>query len=450
MGLQNGGLLTASYGFGAVVGGSANVAGAPPAEVSVAADLTLALAGTSWNAAASNSQGAWDFGSGVQTPALKYADYDGPGGTAFDCAQFQFPAACGTLLPGQLGLVITPSGFSNVEQGSQVDLSVTPDGRVPIVSWRWRQLQGPDVTLSGAASSNASFTAPAGETSLVFEVTATDSAGNEYSRRITLFSAPAVDRDQNGLIEIDNLAMLHNMRHDLTGTSYKTSEGSAGSSLGCPDMRCIGYELTGDLDFDADGDGSSWSEDGDGGYLLDTGDSRAPHFVVDRRRHRRLAADRQLVDNRLHRRLRRQRLQPSATSASAAIKATSGSLAAIGSTAVVRNLGLVDNLADLPFPATAAPSSPSAVWWVCSPTVRSSPATPPARSSVGSGPSERHRRLWSGISSPVRSRPATPRDLSPSAADPTSATPAAWSARQIDGFDHGQLRHRPCPKQKAA
>ena len=110
-------------------------------------------------------------------------------------------------------------------------------------------------------------------------MTATDGAGNEYSRRITLFSGAAVDRDQDGLIEIDNLAMLDNMRHDLAGASYKTGEDSTGSNAGCPATGCIGYELTGHLDFDADGDGSSWSEDG-GGYLLDTGDSRAPHFVV--------------------------------------------------------------------------------------------------------------------------------------------------------------------------
>ena len=87
VGVQNGGLLTASYGFGAVAGGPTNLLGTPPAEVSVAADLTLALAGTSWSAAANRSQGAWDFGSASQLPVLKYADYDGAG-AVFDCAQF--------------------------------------------------------------------------------------------------------------------------------------------------------------------------------------------------------------------------------------------------------------------------------------------------------------------------------------------------------------------------
>ena len=39
--------------------------------------------------------------------------------------------------------------------------------------------------------------------------------------------------------------------------------------------------MTGDLDFDNDGDGSTWSVDGAGNYSLDAGDSRAPYFVVD-------------------------------------------------------------------------------------------------------------------------------------------------------------------------
>ena len=45
---------------------------------------------------------------------------------------------------------------------------------------------------------------------------------------------PMADRDGDGLIEIDSLLMLHNMRHNLAGTSYKASADSAGNSSGCP------------------------------------------------------------------------------------------------------------------------------------------------------------------------------------------------------------------------
>ena len=77
-----------------------------------------------------------------------------------------------------------------------------------------------------------------------------------------------VDDDNDGLIEIGNgvienvsgLLMLHNMRHDLDGTHY--NDGTNSSNAGCPSARsCNGYELVTDLDFDADGDGSSFSGD---------------------------------------------------------------------------------------------------------------------------------------------------------------------------------------------
>ena len=95
------------------------------------------------------------------------------------------------------------------------------------------------------------------------------------------------DRDGDGLIEIDSLQMLHNMRYNLAGTSYKTtSTASVGDSSGCPAQGgCYGYELTQDLDFDLDGDGRTWSSlgssDGSGGYTLDPDDNQADYFPVE-------------------------------------------------------------------------------------------------------------------------------------------------------------------------
>ena len=90
------------------------------------------------------------------------------------------------------------------------------------------------------------------------------------------------DVDSNGLIEIYSLTDLYNMRHDLAGTSYRTSTASVGDASGCPAAGgCIGYELTRNLDFDFDGDGSTWSGNGDVGYSLDSGDSQAGYFPVD-------------------------------------------------------------------------------------------------------------------------------------------------------------------------
>ena len=61
-----------------------------------------------WNDADEKTKGAWDFGNNSQTPALKYADYDGASGTDY-CALFpaKIPGTnttliCNTsLLPGQ-------------------------------------------------------------------------------------------------------------------------------------------------------------------------------------------------------------------------------------------------------------------------------------------------------------------------------------------------------------
>ena len=119
----------------------------------------------------------------------------------------------------------------------------------------------------------------------MFELTATTAGGYEYRQphRLAVF-ARAADADRDGLIEIHDLTMLHNMRHDLAGTSYKSNSTSTiGNSLGCPAAGCNGYELVGNLDFDADGDGSSWTGDSAANYALDADDSHAPYFVVDHR-----------------------------------------------------------------------------------------------------------------------------------------------------------------------
>ena len=82
--------------------------------------------------------------------------------------------------------------------------------------------------------------------------------------------AADVDDDNDGLIEISSLLMLHNMRHDLDGTHY--NDGTSSSNAGCPTGGCNGYELVTDLDFDRDGDGSTFS--GNCNVILEDGTSR--------------------------------------------------------------------------------------------------------------------------------------------------------------------------------
>ena len=80
-------------------------------------------------------------------------------------------------------------------------------------------------------------------------------------------------------VDLRSLLMLHNMRYNLTDTSYKTNDSDTGLTSGCPSDTCRGYELLVSLNFDKDGDGSTWTEN-NGTYTLDSGDSQAPYFVV--------------------------------------------------------------------------------------------------------------------------------------------------------------------------
>ena len=93
-----------------------------------------------------------------------------------------------------------------------------------------------------------------------------------------------VDDNGDGLIEIHNLTMLHNIRYNRMGTGYKTGTGDGdGDKTGCgvaKDDVCSGYELTQNLSFDKDNDGT-WSGDGTSGYTLDAKDSASPYFMVD-------------------------------------------------------------------------------------------------------------------------------------------------------------------------
>ena len=58
-----------------------------------------------------------------------------------------------------------------------------------------------------------------------------------------------VDDDNDGLIEINSLDELDNIRHNLAGTSYKTNDTDPGNINGAPGSGLKGYELTRDLDF---------------------------------------------------------------------------------------------------------------------------------------------------------------------------------------------------------
>ena len=114
--------ITHSYGFGDGTmendgnDGTAHPAGLSGSGAAKANTLTDPVgsentdADVVWDQTASKTKGAWDFGTTSQAPALKYADYDGPGASSVDyCALFppKIPGTdtnlvCDTTpLPGQ-------------------------------------------------------------------------------------------------------------------------------------------------------------------------------------------------------------------------------------------------------------------------------------------------------------------------------------------------------------
>jgi glycerophosphoryl diester phosphodiesterase len=83
--------------------------------------------------------------------------------------------------PGNTPPVADAGADQSVAEGAAVELdggaSSDPDGT--IASYRWTQLSGPPVTLSGADTATPGFTAPpvAGDADLVFRLTVTDNGG---------------------------------------------------------------------------------------------------------------------------------------------------------------------------------------------------------------------------------------------------------------------------------
>ena len=91
------------------------------------------------------------------------------------------------------------------------------------------------------------------------------------------------DTDDDGLIEIDSLTKLDAIRYDLDGdgvttateygTAFPNRKAAAPNAMGCPASGCAGYELTANLDFDTDKDGSTYTIDNMGNVAADPDDA---------------------------------------------------------------------------------------------------------------------------------------------------------------------------------
>ena len=110
---------------------------------------------------------------------------------------------------------------------------------------------------------------PVAEGRTTITVTATDDGSNQSRTqqfRVTVLSTTTVDydTDDDGLIEISDLAQLNAVRHDLNGSGRNSDAVHAeafpdgGDVLACGGLLgCVGYELNADLDFDTDSSGEA-------------------------------------------------------------------------------------------------------------------------------------------------------------------------------------------------
>ena len=158
-----------------------------------------------------------------------------------------------TLLVGDSAMTEVGGAFQDPE-GDTITYGVSSsDTTVARVT-----LSGSRVTIIPVAEGRATIT-----------VTATDDGSNRSRTqqfRVTVRPTTTVDydTDDDGLIEISNLAQLDAVRHNLngSGSSYSTPYAEAfpvgGNVLACGGLLgCVGYELNDDLDFDTDTSGEA-------------------------------------------------------------------------------------------------------------------------------------------------------------------------------------------------
>ena len=308
-GVNQGGTITASYSNERVVdgsspNGSAGLVGSSTGTINysyhdsdasgiatgathkTAAELATPIAyGTAgiykdWNVntdGATGNDNPWHFGNATQYPVLRLGNFD----TAAQLA-LQYAALAPTADAGA-----DQDTYESTLVTLDASASADPQGQ-SITAYTWTQgAGGPRVTLDQTAPAMPTFMTPAvgpGVThTLTFTLTVSDGLLTSAADTVTVTFSDSVDYDDDndGLIDIRNLAQLDAVRYDLNGngevddpdtaanvTAYGAAFPYRAAEMGCPtvdpdndpntdnSVTCTGYELRVDLTFDENDDNS--------------------------------------------------------------------------------------------------------------------------------------------------------------------------------------------------
>ena len=224
----------------------------------------------------SGNDNPWHFGNATQYPVLRLGNFD----TAAQLA-LQYAALAPTADAGA-----AQNTYEDTEVTLDASGSADPQGQT--ITYAWTQgTVGPRVMLSSATVAMPTFTTPAvdpGVThTLTFSLTVSDGLLTSAEDTVTVTFRDSVDYDDDndGLIDIRNLAQLDAVRYDLNGngavddpdtatnvTAYGTAFPYRAAQMGCPtvdpdndpntdnSVTCTGYELRVDLTFDENDDDS--------------------------------------------------------------------------------------------------------------------------------------------------------------------------------------------------
>ena len=217
----------------------------------------------------------WQFGTDAQYPALA-VDFDGDGDATW--TEFGYQLRTGPTLTA-------------MEAGGQVELSwteidVSHWNPEPAVTYTLYRAVGSTVTVLEEDFSGTTYTTPDSILPYTYQVAVVVDGGEPVrSGRVTAPNRIDYDPDDDGLIEVTNLAQLDALRYDLEidgvaddasdWLTFYTAFPKGAPSLGCSN-GCLGYELTADLDFDTNGSGGADAGDTywNGGRRLDADRAR--------------------------------------------------------------------------------------------------------------------------------------------------------------------------------